>query len=124
MKRKNARAGVLSIAIPIVILIAGFWVLTEYGSVLGLDSEVANGFITLLPGIALIAVGIITLYKMSGPMLTMSGFTLGLGFAYIFGVLDTLGILTTQILSGLLLWQVQLIIILVFSIGGLIISHD
>jgi len=124
MKRKNARAGVLTIAIPIVILIAGFWVLTEYGSVLGLDSEVANGFITLLPGIALIAVGIITLYKMSGPMLTMSGFTLGLGFAYIFGVLDTLGILTTQILSGLLLWQVQLIIILVFSIGGLIISHD
>ena len=115
--------GTLNVMLPIVLVVTGIVFLVMAGPALNLDSELTSGAVTMLPGVSIIIVGIVMLFRSHGNFVVMSCFALGIGTALTFSALDTLDILSVQMMSGLVLWQVQLILMLLFIVLGVVLAQ-
>lgn len=98
----------------VVIVIALSYTKTD----LGLDSNIDNDLVTLLPGLFVVIAGLALAAGASGVFCVPAMGFVGVGFAVFAGELDTLGILTSDMLSGLTVAQLQLWIIALGLIAG------
>ena len=117
--RKRTRE--LMAVIPVLSLIVVFLALFYLGEGLGFDSNLDTDFMQVIPGLAIFVIGIAILFISKGILSFPCLMFIGVGVAYTFGTLDTMGMITTQMKSGLTIDQIQLWIIVIFGfLGGIL----
>jgi hypothetical protein len=119
-KRRNGlRALDMVQAIGAIFIVAAFLVLSGAS----FSFNFLGDYISLIPSLILIFVGIYTLSNTQG-LVVLGGFLmLGIGFAYLTGMLNTLGILIPDIITpNLTLGNIQLLIVVFSGVIGSIYS--
>ena len=115
-----SRIGVLSYTAVIVAILAVV-VFFIYGgdTMLGFDSSFKTDLVVLLPGLAIFAIGCITIASVRGGMM-IAGFGLvGLSFAYLVGQMNTLGLWIPEMLTAsFTIANMQLTLIVVCFLVG------
>jgi len=86
--------------------------------VIGLPADAAETMITLFPSIFVIIVSIYGFSDSQGLGRVASMIGLGFGLCYFIGAADTAGLVTVEMLSGLSVYQLQLWIMILSTIGG------
>ena len=106
-------------AIGAIFIIAAFLVLSGTSFSFNFLAD----YISLIPSLILIFIGIYTLSNTQG-LVVLGGFLmLGIGFAFMTGVLNTLGILIPDIITpNLTLGNIQLLIVVFSGVIGSIYS--
>lgn len=108
--------------LPIVSLFVVFIAMFYFAEDLGFDADMDTDFLLLLPGLAAFVIGIALLTVTKGTFAFPAMMVIGLGLAYLFGTLDTMDMLTTELKAGLTIEQIQLWIIVIFSLVGGIVN--
>ena len=104
--------------LPIVSLVVVFLAMFYFADDLGFDADIDTDFLLLLPGLAAFVIGI-TLFAITRGMYAFPALmVVGVGLAQLFGTLDTMGMITSQMKAGLTIAQIQLWIIVIFSLVG------
>jgi len=104
--------------LPIVSLVVVFLAMFYFADDLGFDADIDTDFLLLLPGLAAFVIGI-TLFAITRGMYAFPALmVVGIGLAQLFGTLDTMGMITSQMKAGLTIAQIQLWIIVIFSLVG------
>jgi len=104
--------------LPIVSLVIVFLAMFYFAEDLGFDTDIETDFLLLLPGLAGFVIGM-TLFAITKGMFAFPALmVVGLGLAHLFGTLDTMGMITAQMKTGLTIAQIQLWIIVIFSLVG------
>ena len=118
-RRTGLRALDMVQAIGAIFIIAAFLVLSGTS----FSFTFLGDYISLIPSLILIFVGIYTLSNTQG-LVVLGGFLmLGIGFAFMTGVLNTLGILIPDIITpNLTLGNIQLLIVIFSGVIGSIYS--
>lgn len=96
--------------------------LTHYSSELSFDSDAGEDFITLLPGIVVTIIGFLVVSQLGGVWGLPGLGATGLGLAYLAEQLYDLGYISTQMLTGLTIGEVQLMIIVISCLTGGIVT--
>ena len=118
MGRKNNLGFIFSV-LMVFALVVVFMVYTD------IDFGFVDEYISLIPSIIIIFAGIYGVNETNGGMLVGAFLVLGIGFAYLTGELNTLGILIPEILTAsLTLPYLQLIIVIFSGIIGAILSQN
>ena len=118
MGRKNNLGFIFSV-LMVFALVAFFVTYTD------VSFDFVSEYISLIPSIILIFVGIYGVNETNGGMLVGAFLVLGVGFAYLTGELNTMGILIPEILTvSLTLPYLQLIIVVFSGIIGAILSQS
>jgi len=105
------------IAVTVLIIII-FVFISKYPGVLNMDPGAGNMLVSLFPGIF---VGLISIYILAetggyGQVPGLMG--IGMSLCFLVGELDTNGLVTTQMLSGLTIGQVQVWIMVISALLG------
>ncbi len=104
--------------LPVVSLIVVFLAMFYFGEDLGFDADMDTDFLRLLPGLAAFVIGM-TLFVITKGMFAFPALmVVGVGLAHLFGTLDVMGMITTEMKTGLTIAQMQLWIIVIFSLVG------
>lgn len=104
--------------LPIVSLVVVFLAMFYFAEDLGFDADMDTDFLQILPGLAAFVIGI-TLFAITRGMFAFPALmVVGMGLAHLFGTLDTMGMITAQMKTGLTIAQIQLWIIVIFSLVG------
>lgn len=104
--------------LPIVSLVVVFLAMFYFAEDLGFDADMDTDFLQILPGLAAFVIGI-TLFAITKGMFAFPALmVVGMGLAHLFGTLDTMGMITSQMKTGLTIAQIQLWIIVIFSLVG------
>ena len=112
----------LKIPIAIGLTLAVVLGLFYTGTDIGLDSDVTNNFIMVMPGLFLFAVGAIIVVLVGLSIYALPAFTVSsIGLALLFEYMFNQGLISDQLLSGLSVGDIQLIIIVFgFLIGAIV----
>ncbi len=104
--------------LPIVSLVVVFLAMFYFAEDLGFDADMDTDFLQVLPGLAAFVIGM-TLFAITRGMFAFPAFmVVGMGLAHLFGTLDTMGMITSQMKTGLTIEQIQLWIVVIFSLVG------
>ena len=92
------------------------------GTEIGLESDVTQDFIMVMPGLFIFAVGAIFIVLVGLSIYALPAFGVtGIGLALLFEYMSNQGLISDQLLSGLSVGDVQLIIIIFgFLIGAIV----
>ena len=94
-----------------------------YGGSVGFTAEVQNDLILLIPGLLFFMIGVIvTVVAARGIWAVPMMLVTGIGMAMTVGTLDSLGLITVQMYSGLTLPQTQVWVILLFGLLGAVLA--
>jgi hypothetical protein len=120
MKKSSLRAfEIIGIA---VILLCFVIFLYFAGPYLGLNNVILTDFIYLMPGLLVFAIGITVVFVARGIASIPAAFFCGVGLAILIGNMNTLGLITTQMLSNLSLISAQVWIIIFMTMVGMLIA--
>lgn len=108
--------------LPIVSLVVVFLALFYFADNLGFDSDIDEDFLLVLPGLGAIVIGLALFAITRGMFAFPSLIVVGFGMAHLFGTLDTMGMLTTELKAGLTIEQIQLWIIVISALVGGIVN--
>jgi hypothetical protein len=115
----------LDVRIPLIvglffflILVFQFVPITSFG----FDSTALASFITILPGLSFVVVGLLLLVKVKGLFSIASFGVLGFGFAVLMGETYSIGLITVQMLSGLTIAELELWCVIISVLSGGIVT--
>lgn len=107
--------------LPVASLVVIFLALFYFAEDLGFDTDIDTDFLRLLPGLAAFVVGMAIFAITKGVLAFPSLMVVGFGLAWLFGVMNDMGMITVQLKTGLTIEQIQLWTIVIFSlVGGLV----
>jgi len=89
---------------------------------LGFDTSIDINFTQIMPPLSGIAIGLILVAYTRGVFGLPGLFMVGLCLVYLCNILDDMGMLTTQMLSGLTVPQFNVWVLLICTIAGSILS--
>lgn len=108
-----------------VLIIMIFWFISKYPHVINMDAGAGALLISLFPAIF---VGLISIYTLAetgsyGRVPGMMG--IGMSLCFLIGELDTHGLVTAQMLSGLTISQVQIWVMVISTLlGGVLYAYQ
>jgi len=115
------RSSRLDLRIPLIIALFFFIILVfQYVDLasFGFDATAASSFITVLPGLFFVVVGVIILVKIQG-IFSIAGFgVIGFGLAVLMGEIYSVGLITVGMLSGLTIASVELWCVILSILAG------
>lgn len=115
----------IAIMFLVAILIVTVMFLGDYAPSLGISSSLTDMFIQVIPGVFITLLGLVGASKARGASIVGSFMAIGVGLALLLGEMNTAGILTEWILSGVTLIQVQgIVIIFTIIFGGAIYASS
>jgi len=117
MKKADLKIVMMVISFVVIIIF-----LMSYGDRIGLEADVELDFLQLFPGLFAILVGFGIVARTRGTFAFPGLFAVGLGFAYTFEVMYDMGLITTIMLSGLTIGELQLWVIVIATIMGGIVT--
>ena len=105
---------------PFVALLAGVMFLVTAGDFVGLDSDVSEVYISLLPSIGFLVIGgFVIVSSRTWYFIPIGFFAIGCGLALMTGSLNTLEIIIPDMIAGdLTLGQLQGLIISMVTVAG------
>ena len=103
--------------LPVVFLIFVFVALFYIGDDLGF-TDMDTQYLQVLPGLILFVVGVIMLSTTNRDFSLPALVIIGVGLAWLFGTLDTMDMISDQLKAGLTIDEIQLWIILIFTLAG------
>ena len=114
-----ARDTTFAIAGTVVLFLAIIFFMLNYAPSLGFSPTSGTDLITILPGIAIFAIGILIIATVRNYLFFFPAITvMGIGFSFLMGELYDLGIVTPIMLEGLSLSQLQLWIVIISALVG------
>ena len=116
MKIPNELKVVTAALMVVVVFLALFY----FGDQLGFATNIETEFVQVLPGLFIFIVGMLIVATVKGVFTLPGMMIVGVGVAYLFGTLDTMGYITAQMLTGLTIAQLQLWIIIISTLFGAI----
>ena len=116
MKIPNELKVVTAALMVVVVFLALFY----FGDQLGFATNIETEFVQVLPGLFIFIVGMLIVATVKGVFTLPGMMIVGVGVAYLFGTLDTMGYITSQMLTGLTIAQLQLWIIIISTLFGAI----
>jgi hypothetical protein len=119
-KRDNFHLMVIIAFVPIIAI--AYFLTQDYAIIdLGFDTQIASDLMSIVPGIFLFIMGVAIVSTIdAGHPVIVGGFTfLGIGIAFLFQELYTIGIITDAMLNPATILQVEeLVIITSAMLGG------
>lgn len=108
--------------IPIISLVIIFLALFYFGDELGFDTDIDVDFLQVLPGLVGVVIGLALFALTRGTYAFPSLMLVGFALAFLFGTLDDMGMITTELKVGLTIEQIQLWIIVLFGLTGGVVN--
>ena len=123
MGRKRNRFDNIPVVMTVLVIVV-FVFISKYPATLNMSASAGNTLVSLFPGIFVGLMSIFILSESSGYGQVPGLMGIGMSLCFLVGELNTNGLVTSQMLSGLTVSQVQ-IWIMVFStlMGGLLYSY-
>lgn len=108
----------IAIGLTLVVVLGLFYM----GDEIGLESDITQDFIMVMPGLFLFVVGAIMVVLVGLSIYALPAFGVtGIGLALLFEYMSNQGLISDQLLSGLTVGEVQLIIIIFgFLVGAVV----
>jgi len=97
-----------------------FYIIVRYPNMVGMTATSGNILFQLLPGLILMSVSIFTAFQSEGATRAGSVTFIGVCFAYLLSMLNGLGLVTVEMLSGLTIAQLQIWSVILGAIFGAI----
>jgi len=102
--------------------IAIFYFLISYSTNLGFDTDIGTDFIVVFPGLFVSIVGFLVVARISGLYSLPGMAAVGIGIAFLMEALYDLGYITTQMMTGLTIGEIQMWVIIIACFCGAIIA--
>lgn len=123
MGRKRNRNDYAPIAITILVIVV-FVFISRYPATVNMDASAGNTLVSLFPGIFVGLISIFILAESGGYGQVPGLMGIGMSLCFLVGELNTNGLVTSQMLSGLTISQVQIwIMVLSTLLGGVLYSY-